>query len=473
MSRRFLLTAVSTAALLSVSNGTVAQNITGGGSSANQYDYYAEFSTFNAAEASGAAVFNNGSTAQTADESLYWASGSGLGQSAFIYDDLTCDADKVLNGTTKCPTGGGDTYGSAETIYGASDGNLSSSLIGFWGTSSVGQAQAGNLIQLPSVGVGIAIAVRNSSVTTNSNVTLTDSDLCGIFSGLITDWRGTSAATKLAAGAIKVVYRSDSSGNTYLLWNHLKAVCTAANSAFNLTLLGAGPGNTFTSLFAGGTVPTTPGGFTGASAVTGVAATLLASTSAIGYVTPDFTDVDAGSDALVANPADAGLIAAYLVNAASRRAYLPTVANLVLGLGHISTSVTYTGGGYPEPGDSPIDANAVPPASTAPWNPANWVPLTGDVTAGYPILGYGSLDFAQCYTNKAVAAGVVAFLNDHYGQNSGNAATYAAILNRNGLVQIAASGAKAYVGAIKTQVLTAKNAHAIGNATACKGLAGR
>ncbi len=477
MSRQRLLAALSSAALIGLSGHVAAQNITGGGGSNLQYDYYAEFSTFNAGQAAGAATFNNGAAAQTPQESLFWAVNSLIAQESFIYDDVVCDQQRVLAGNKNCPSGTGDTYGSAETIYGITDATLSSTLIGFWATSSYGQAQAGNLIQLPAMGLGIALPVRNASVTTNTNITLTEGDICGIFSGLITDWSGVSGynakSGQIAPGAITVLYRSDSVGTTFLLWNHLKAVCTTRNSAFNMTLLGSGPGQSFASLFPGGTLPVTPGGFVGVSPVTGMASALLAHPSAIGYITPDFTNVAPGSGAIAAYPADIALIPAYIQNSANGKRYLPSAPNLTLALNSIASSTPYTGGNYPVAGDSPINAYAVPPASTAPWNPNNWVPLTGYVTNGYPIVGYAEFDLAQCYANAAVAAGVVAFLTDHYGLNSANAATYAGIITGNGYVQIASSGAKSYVNAIKTQILKAKNPHAIGFAPACKLVPGR
>ncbi len=479
MSRTHLLSAVSAAALACISTGAFAQAITGGGSTLAEYDYFHEFSIFNGGDSAKvslpSAIFNNGAAALTANESLYWASGSGIGQSSFLYNDLTCDAQKTLNGNKACPTGGSDTYNSAETIYGASDATLSAAQILVWTANSytTGQSVAGNLIQLPSLGVGISFPVLNASVTTNSNITLTDADLCGVFSGKITDWSGVSGykvkGQSIAAGKITVVYRSDSSGTSFLFWNHLKAVCNATNSAFNLTTLGAGPNTTFANIWVGDATPPTSIGESGSSAV---AAELLTLTSATGYLSPDFTNVDPSSDALAANPTDAGLKPAYVKNAQNGKSYLPGVTNVGLGLNAVSTVVTYTGGNVPVSGDSPINAYAKPPASTAAWDPSTWVPLTGYVTNGYPVVGYTTLDFAQCYASKAVSDSVVSFLSQHYGLNATTSADYASAITVNGFVQIASTGAKAYVGAIKSQVLTASNKYAIGYAKSCKSAGG-
>ena len=60
--------------------------------------------------------------------------------------------------------------------YGASDATLSAAQISAWSTYQYGQAAAGNLIQLPSMGVGISIPVQNSAITTNGGLILQDAD---------------------------------------------------------------------------------------------------------------------------------------------------------------------------------------------------------------------------------------------------------------------------------------------------------
>ena len=57
------------------------------------------------------------------------------------------------------------------------------------------------------------------NVAVAGGLVLTDNDLCGIFSGKITDWSGVTnfAKDKVTAGGISVVYRSDGSGQSFTL----------------------------------------------------------------------------------------------------------------------------------------------------------------------------------------------------------------------------------------------------------------
>ena len=467
MSRTHLLGAVSAAALACLSTSSFAQSslaITGGGSTLAEFDYFAEFASFNASQSQTAAIFNNPAPA-TGNNALYWPAGSGSGQTAFLNDDLSCDANKVDGNNGKNCSG--TVGGAASTDYGASDATLSSTQISGWASSPVGQAAAGNLIQLPSMGVGISFPVVNSKITKNGatakhqpvagGVTFTDADLCGIFSGKITDWSGTSAKAKLAAGPINVVYRSDGSGTSFLLLNHLAAVCTSTNSSFTLPIV---PSTTFASVFPNSTPPAN---FTGESGSSGVASYLNNATgvvgaptvtSAIGYLSPDFTTVDPNSDAVLANGAKSTLVVAAVKLGAG--SYIPLVADVQLGLNHAKTGTTLT----------------PPTNATDGANPVNYVPLIQTVSIGYPVVGYTTFDFAQCYHFPTVANALKNFLTRHYSKTN---ATYAGEIARNGFVSIAASGASAFAAVITNDILANKNGWKtdIQDAPACKGLAGR
>jgi ABC-type phosphate transport system substrate-binding protein len=455
MSRTHLLGAVSAAALACLSSGAFAQEsataITGGGSTLAEFDYFVEFQAFNSSQASGAPTFNNPSPA-TGNDILYWPAGSGSGQSAFLNDDLTCDSNKVLslNGGA-CS---GDVGGASSVDYGASDATLSSTQIAQWASSSVGQSAAGNLIQLPSMGVGVGIPVVNKKLTTNGGITLTDADLCGIFSGKFTNWSQTSAAKKLTAGTITVVYRSDGSGTSFLLLNHLAAVCTTSNSNFTLPIT---PSTTFTSVFTSHSqsVPSTFVGESGSSGVAGYLSGLDGTvTSAIGYLSPDFTTIDPNSNAVLSNGAKSALVVA-AISGETTKGYTPTVTNVENALNHPDQGTTLT----------------PPTSASAGANPTNWVPLIQTVTTGYPIVGYTTFDFAQCYASPTIATAVIAFMTDHYSTN----ATYATSIANNGFVSIAASGAKAFATPIARGILgnDYKWNDNIENATACKGKTGR
>ncbi|MGA7439735.1 MAG: substrate-binding domain-containing protein [Luteibacter sp.] len=72
--------------------------------------------------------------------------------------------------------------------------------------------------QFPAIAGAIAIVFNKSGV---ASLTLSEGQICAIFSGQITTWDELGAGT----GPIHIVYRSDGSGTTYSLLNHLSAVC--------------------------------------------------------------------------------------------------------------------------------------------------------------------------------------------------------------------------------------------------------
>jgi ABC-type phosphate transport system substrate-binding protein len=475
---RFHLLAASCAAALLVAAPSHAQSyIQGGGATSSEFDYFKELALYNSSVATGAATFHN-PDGDNADDTLYWPSGSGTGQSAFLKNELGCDYAKVVSNSTTCsPTTVGGTYA---VHYGASDSPLSSAQISSWSTTSIDAAAAGHLIQLPSLGTGIAIPVVNSLVTQNGatsahkavkgGTVLTDDDLCGIFSGKITNWNATSAGSlalgkkaTVADGLITVVYRSDSSGATFLLLNHLAAVCTAGNSNFTLPLV---PGNTFVNVFPGGVTPVPAGStttnFVGESGssnlanylgnTTGVTGAPVV-TSAIGYLSPDWTTVDPNSDTVLTNGSKSALVVAAIKN--GTLAYIPLVTDITNALNHTKLGTTLK-----------------PPTTAAAGAlPQNFLPVVQTVTLGYPIVGYTSFDFAQCYADPKITAGILNFLTAHYSATS----AYAPIIARNGLVAIGGTGAKAFSTVITGAILTnaKKWNDNIGNAIACKGLVGR
>ena len=359
-----------------------ANTITGGGSTLAEFDYFVEFAAFNAGQGGTSATFANPAPA-TGNNVLYWPAGSGSGQAAFLNNDISCDANKVL-GTNGADGKAGDcsnTVGGAAAVsYGASDSTLTSTQINQWATSSVGQAVAGNLIQLPSMGVGISFPIVNKTITKNGatpadvavagGLVLTDSDLCGIFSGKITDWSGVTnyVKDKVTPGTINVAYRSDGSGTSFLLLNHLSYVCTASNSNFPMPLVVS---TSFASAFTGGTPPSNFVGEKGSSGVANylsgtLGGTNVAPTSAIGYLSPDFTTVDPNSNAFIGqdNPPDqkSTLVVAAVTNGA--RPYIPTVANVAAALNH------------PVAADS--QNTTAPTTKALANNPSAYVPLIGE-----------------------------------------------------------------------------------------------
>jgi phosphate transport system substrate-binding protein len=439
MTRTCLLGAVSALALACNSTSAFAQasSITGGGSTSSQEVYLLEQPLF------------NGST-NTATFSTYWESGGTAAQTGLLTDDLSCLINKV-NGDNGGKCDGGSEQGApGNTVdYGTSDGTFSATQISGWATFTYGQPAAGNLIQLPSMGTSQSIPVENSAVTGNGTLILNDNDLCGVFSGKLTDFSQLSlgkGSVTPTAGAITVVVRSDAAGATQMLTGHLAAVCTTGNGGnSNITFT---PTTAFNSLFPNDVLPTN---FVAESQASGVATELESLTSAIGYVSPDWTTEYSNSGALV-NGQKSTLVIASVLNGST--AELPTLKNITAALAHPVIGSTLT----------------PPENATEAANPSNWVPLIETASTGYPIVGYTTIDFAQCYADKTVAAGIKAYLKDHYTK-----AAYKTIQANNGFVTVSSSGAAKFLEDIIHDIIGNKSKWDtdIQDKKACKGLAGR
>lgn len=456
MSRELLLRSLSAVALAVAASPAFADSvINGGGATAAQGDYAGPNDPKTGAPLSELSTFNAGTT--SVQFGTYWGSGSGTGQTAFLNNDLTCDINKVTgNNGGACS----NTPGGANTVhYAVSETTLNTTSTGIWSTSSWGQVAAGNLIQLPSLGTGQAIAVVDTNIKANGQLELSDKDLCEIFSGGFTDFSQITDSGKFkpAPGVINVVYRSDSSGSTFILAEHLSKVCTFGVDS-NITFT---PTTTFATLFSNSTPPANFTGEKGSSGIanylSGLSGTTV--TQAIGYLSPDWTSIPAAPDNQLSNGAPPALLVAAVFN--GKKAFTPTIAALKKSFTHISAT-----------------ANGIsnPPSTAATGaNPLNWVPIIQTVSSGYPIVGYGTFDLAQCYSDPNVEAGIIGFLTDHY-----KSASYLKIQANNGLVPVANTAASKFLATIYDHILTNKGTKAkpawntnIGNATACAGKAGR
>jgi phosphate transport system substrate-binding protein len=144
--------------------------------------------------------------------------------------------------------------------------------------------------QFPAVAAAIAIAfnLRDSegNQVTSSEVNFTDAQLCSIFDGAVTNWDATSLASAFTLPAgdsipsepINVQYRSDGTGTTLGLSNHLAAVC----GEFNSTNFEAS--TVFTSVVANFFASGIPSNWTGSSDNADVAAAVASTANSIGYV---------------------------------------------------------------------------------------------------------------------------------------------------------------------------------------------
>lgn len=136
-------------------------------------------------------------------------------------------------------------------------------------------ATRGAATQIPVLAGAIAVTFKNSDIPPARIVEFTESQVCQIFSGAISNWAQLGFPSK----AIKVIYRSDGSGTSFSFSNHLSAVCpTAVPNA----VAGFSTQGTFNLAFPGG-VAGAPTGSIAASGNPGVTNTIAANEGAIGY----------------------------------------------------------------------------------------------------------------------------------------------------------------------------------------------
>ncbi|NTX29641.1 substrate-binding domain-containing protein [Burkholderia pyrrocinia] len=363
----------------------------------------------------------------------YYSVGSGAGQNAFLNNQPTYFGAGVTG-----------TVHFANSDAALSTAQLTSYKAGLGATN-------GPLIQIPYIVTPITIPVVNGPAVTSTttpqttpgqahSIALNDDDLCGIFSGKLTNWNQVinpeTSVPYTANAPIKVIYRSDGSGTTELLTRHLVAVCTPTNTAPGVTFVDS---LTFTASFPGGVVPAN---FTAASGSSGVRNALSSSTgAAVAYLSPDYTNTFLAPSSTVVTPAGAlQLPVASLVNAKNGAYYAPTYANASTALGTVK-----------------------PPAlKAAASDPSQWVPAAGNPASGYPVSGTSQIILSQCYKDATVKTAVHDFLNSHYTN-----ASFASIVHGNGFDTVPSN----YQTAISNDFLS--NASTwnldIGNTSVCTG----
>ncbi|MDR0240814.1 MAG: substrate-binding domain-containing protein [Burkholderia sp.] len=344
----------------------------------------------------------------------YYSVGSGAGQNAFLNNRPTFFGSTVTG-----------TVHFANSDAALSTAQLTSYKAGLGATN-------GPLIQIPYIVTPITIPVVNGPAVTSTttpqttpgqahSIALNDDDLCGIFSGRITDWAGTVvngvrtnppinpetvSPYTTTSMPIKVVYSSDASGTTELLTRHLAAVCTTTNTATGVTFFDS---MTFTVSFPGGVVPSN---FIAASGDGGIRRQLAsyasAGMAAVAYLAPNYSNTFLAPSSTVVTSAGAlQLPVASLVNAKNNVYYAPTYANATMALG-----------------------NVTPPGKLTAGNPARWTDSLFNVrgpNSGYPVSGMSYILVSQCYKDLAVTAAMHDFLNAHYTN-----ASFASIVHGNG-----------------------------------------
>ena len=429
MTRKHLACGIFAAALSFGAAHAASTTLNTGGSSLAAPTYIAEYQKYTAANPS--ILFN------------FEAVGSGGGQKAFLNNDIT-QFENVPPGTL--------TYGTIvgnQVDIGASDAFLLASQLTNPATGSYANSAAdGPLIQIPTFGTPITMAFNESGVGA-SGLTLNDSQICGVFSGKISDWH--SLVSSIPAGTtINVVYRTDGSGTTFLLTQHLNAVCTSSNSSFPTYPV------PITKYFYSATAANNPvflnpppANFTGESGSANVASQLVATANSLGYLSPDYTSIAPKSASTTS------LKVAKVTNAVNHVSYLPNVPNTENGLAH------------PGPGST----DGTPPSTlSAAMDPLNWVPAIPQTNSGYPIVGYTTMELSSCYASKTAGSAINSLLVDQY-LNSG----YTSIITNNGFSELANTAASKYVTAVVNTFLSNKSGYNlnIDNLTTCASYPGR
>ncbi|MCG6576031.1 protein disulfide reductase [Pseudomonas sp. AF32] len=340
----------------------------------------------------------------TAGFAPYIGVGSGAGKAAFLNNDYT----KFVAGNT-----------SKNVHWAGSDSKLSATELSNYATAH--GAAWGPLIQVPSVATSVAIPFNK---TGTANVDLSVNQLCGVFSGRLTDWSQITGSGR--TGAITVVYRAESSGTTELFTRFLNAKC-AETGTFAIT-------TNFASSYSGGL----PAGAISATGSQAVMTAVNAAQGRITYMSPDYAATtlagldDATKVARVAgvSPAPAN------VSAAIAAVAVPAVANRA-------------------------NPNAWVPVFAATTNP-NDPSVVAYPTTGYPILGFTNVIFSQCYADATQTTQVRNFFSRHYGALVNNDSA----ITSNRFVPLPS----AWKTAIRDSFVTASSGLSIGNTSVCNAI---
>ncbi|GAB2916089.1 alkaline phosphatase LapA [Paraburkholderia jirisanensis] len=388
----------------------------------------------------------------------YTTASSGVGQAAFLSNDPS--QFTLAAGTT--------------IHFANSDAALLATQISAYNATTGRGHTDGPLIQIPYIVTPITIPLVNApaapanSMTPSTtpgqthSVALDDADLCGIFSGRITDWAGqgdshtnavlipgTTTPYTTTSNPITVVYRSDSSGTSELLTRHLSTVCPALSGSTKRadnTTITFSDSTTFANSFPNG-VPSNFVGASGSGGVQGVLtpATAPTTSSLIGYLSPDWTNTTLAPRS---SSASHELAVASLRNPHTNKDVAPTFTEA----------------------DNALASAVVPSTPAAAADPTQWDLPSGNPaanpTAGYPVSGTSQIIVSQCYANAAAATAVIDFLNDHYSN-----ATFTSVVNGNGF-----DVPLNFVSAIQNNFLlpgSGLNISTGGHAGDCKNFAGR
>ena len=315
----------------------------------------------------------------------YSGVGSGRGQCMYLTHDQSYNND-ASRPIYEVDFSGSDAKLSADQINKFTNGGtLGSESSACAGVTIPAQAPIyGPLIMVPSLATPITLAISPDTAAAlnilpstptggTSGLTFSRAGYCKVLTGQITDWSsgdsdfisqnidpvsGIPQPFSSASIPLQVIYRTDGSGTTFLLTQHMTAIQAVCGSSLYTGASQNMPGGL-------------PANFAGASGSDGVEAAILGLSNVgnIGYLSPDFT---AQSSVMPLHPA----LTANLVNVGGN-VQPPSPAATTAGMG-----------------DQP------PPTGTDRLNQLNWVPLIADPlnVNAYPIVGYTTQEFYTCYS---------------------------------------------------------------------------
>jgi phosphate transport system substrate-binding protein len=316
----------------------------------------------------------------------YCAVGGGTGHSAFLDNAFT----QLNTAPNTCYPNYAPVSGDFDVDYGVSAAVLASTDVANFHSTYLQP-----LIQIAVMGMPVVLPfnLTDQGVSSDGALALTDSDLCRIFSGKITDWSKITSHAGLS-GTIEVAYRSDGSGTTFLLTDRLKIVCNGIG--FTGAQRALMPTTSFASLF-GGTNPPLPNSFWAEPGAAYVENFIVGRANAFGYVSPDYTHISTHGQQ-IGGPFVAAL-----------NGELPTTTNTKDALESWGRSVGSSYNGY----------GLVPPPASNPYygdpsDATEWVPLVPHPYQGYPIVGWVTWDLATCYYFTATANNIIGFFNDFF-----------------------------------------------------------
>lgn len=371
------LSAMVAAGMMAAAGAASAQNVTGAGATLPQPLYEDIFSASGANGVLGAWSYAGG--------------GSGSGKSRFLTATNTVNfagSDSALTDTD------------IDTTYAPNAAN--------WGP----------LIQIPAVLTSVTLPYTAPAGTTLPELNLTREQVCDVFSGNATTWGEllTPSNPGSNTNAIRVVYRTESSGTTELLSNFLVSACDG---------YGFQKSNSFSTVVADTGAPIS--NWVGVSGSSGVKSA-VATAGSIGYLSPDYQ-------------------------------ILPTNPKAVAKIdGALPSAVTFP-------------SSATPPVGADRRNPLNWIPdyvLPTD-SAVYPIYGTTNLLVGQCYASGFGTNSIGAAIKDFVTKL--NTGAYDTKITKHYFVKLPT----AWNTAINEAFIagTDGNGLSFGDSSICNGISGR